>query len=334
MHLPELVVFGCLTIDNVLRADGEVLPPNYGGNGVYASLGANVWCDKVGLVARRGEGYSGERLAELAALGINVAGVTDAGGRHELNIAFAYRNDGSRTRTLSAQTLAAIPPAERHRFWDVSTRANGHEILGVFAPRIEDMPQQWWSSAKIVHCTSLPAQKTRAIAMAVRARAGHSLKILVDSLWDDNVRSRARNALPIVSLIDMILPSEQDLRNAEPRLTPHDTAAWLSAEARRVVVTKRGENGCRIHDPDRGQPVEIPALRVDAVDPTGAGDAFCGGFMAGLHATGDAVTAALYGTVSASFCVEANGADGLANVSRSEALGRLDWLQKRVGLHA
>lgn len=332
MRNPELVVFGCLTIDNVVRADCEVLPPSYGGNGVYASLGANVWCDRVGLVARRGDEYPTGQLELLSALGIDVAGVTDIGGRHELNIAFAYRTDGSRTRAFSTDMIAAIPPAERHRFWDVSNHPRGHEILCAFAPRVEDMPPQWWRSASIVHCTSLPSEKTRGIAMALRAGAGFALRIHVDSLWDDNVGSRAPDALPIIDLVDTILPSEQDLLNAEPGSTPHDTAVRLHAEGRRAVVLKRGGEGCRIYEPGSAKPFDIPVFPVEAVDPTGAGDAFCGGFMAGFHETGDTLTAALYGTVSASLCVEGNGIDGLANVTRAEALRRLHWLRNHTGL--
>jgi sugar/nucleoside kinase (ribokinase family) len=332
MKTPELVVFGCLTIDNVVRADGEVLPPSCGGNGVYCSLGSNVWCDRVGLVARRGDGYPTEHLSALAALGIDVAGVTHVGGRHELNIAFAYRDDGSRTRTFSADMMAAIPPTERHRFWDVSNHPAGHEILGAFAPRVEDMPREWWLSTAIVHCTSLPAEKTRGIATELRARAGSAIRIHVDSLWDDNVGSRAPDALPIVDLIDTILPSEQDLLNAEPASTAHETARRLLSEGRRAVVLKRGSDGCRIYEPGCAKPFDLPAFPVEAVDPTGAGDAFCGGFMAGFHETGDTRTAALYGAVSASFCVEGNGIDGLANVTRAEAQRRLDWLRNHTGI--
>ena len=44
------------------------------------------------------------------------------------------------------------------------------------------------------------------------------------------------------------------------------------------------------------------------VDPTGGGNAFCGGFCAGwMQSQGDIVTAALYGNVAASFVIEQFG---------------------------
>ena len=41
--------------------------------------------------------------------------------------------------------------------------------------------------------------------------------------------------------------------------------------------------------------VDIPVFPTNVKDPTGAGDAFCGGFQVGLFETGDPVQAALYG---------------------------------------
>ncbi len=326
MMTPSLVVFGCLTIDNVVSADGEVHPPYYGGNGLYSSLGANVWSERVGLVARRGAEYASTRIDDLKAAGVNVAGVMETGGSHELNIAFAYRGDGTRTREFSEEMLARIPPEERHRFWDISTQPDGHEVLKRFAPRVEDMPNDWWDSLSAVHCPSLPAIKTREIAARLRVRAGERLHIQVDSLWDDNVGSRARDAGPVFNLIDVLLPSTQDLLNADTTASPRDTARSMLRDGAKTIVVKCGAAGSEIFETGAPGPVCVPAFPVDAIDPTGAGDAFCGGFLAGYHLTGDVRLAALHGTVSASLCVEAEGADGLLDASRSEAQRRLDWL--------
>ena len=52
---------------------------------------------------------------------------------------------------------------------------------------------------------------------------------------------------------------------------------------------------------------EIPAYPCRLVDPTGAGDAFCGGFLAGFQKTNDPLLAALHGGVSASLKIEGSG---------------------------
>jgi len=62
---------------------------------------------------------------------------------------------------------------------------------------------------------------------------------------------------------------------------------------------------------------------VSAVDPTGAGDAFCGGFLAGLMMLRDIAAAACLGTISASFAVESFGPFHLLGIPRPVARARL-----------
>ena len=64
------------------------------------------------------------------------------------------------------------------------------------------------------------------------------------------------------------------------------------------------------------------------MDLTGAGDAFCGGFLAGMALGDDPVTAAMYGTVSASFAIEGPGISRLLAATPAEASQRLTRLRR------
>ncbi len=64
-------------------------------------------------------------------------------------------------------------------------------------------------------------------------------------------------------------------------------------------------------------------LDVAVVDPTGAGDAYCGGFAVGLWETGHAETAARMGTVASSCVIEGFGADFALSRTRAELEERL-----------
>jgi sugar/nucleoside kinase (ribokinase family) len=89
-----------------------------------------------------------------------------------------------------------------------------------------------------------------------------------------------------------------------------------------VVVIRAGEHGCLVKS--RDQPVVASAAAVSApatwippyynatdrekiVDTTGAGNAFMGGFAYGYHETRNPMSAAVYGTVAASFALEQVG---------------------------
>ena len=82
----------------------------------------------------------------------------------------------------------------------------------------------------------------------------------------------------------------------------------------------------------------LPAYPVtDVVDPTGAGDSFAGGFMGYLaeqgSATPDALRAAmLYGTVTASFCVQGFSIEDLGGRDRESLEERASDLKSIVTL--
>src|SRR5690606_20283993 len=74
-----------------------------------------------------------------------------------------------------------------------------------------------------------------------------------------------------------------------------------------VVIVTLGKRGCLVSQ-DSGCTF-IPAHKVKAVDTTGAGDAFVGGFAAGLvKFKGDLVAAAHFGTTVAALSVTCHGA--------------------------
>ena len=84
--------------------------------------------------------------------------------------------------------------------------------------------------------------------------------------------------------VDVLVPNVPELGALTggdvPRTLDDITArARTLADGRAVVVTM-GESGALVVDGDRA--THVPAPRVDAVDTTGAGDAFCGSLAAGL----------------------------------------------------
>jgi ribokinase len=74
----------------------------------------------------------------------------------------------------------------------------------------------------------------------------------------------------------------------------------------------------------------VPAYPAKVRDVTGAGDAYCGGFLTGLAETEDPVEAALRGAVSASLVVEGVGALYALDSAAGLAQARLDSLRSSI----
>lgn len=102
-----------------------------------------------------------------------------------------------------------------------------------------------------------------------------------------------------------------------------------------AVVIKRGADGAVLWTRDLHQ--RVPAVRVDVVDPTGAGDALAGGMLGRLAeagrpsesvmsgAAGDLLLDALeWGMVAASFAIAAPGLNGIGRASHEDMQERLD----------
>ena len=75
----------------------------------------------------------------------------------------------------------------------------------------------------------------------------------------------------------------------------------------RTLALRMGPQGSLVYSVKTGHVQHIPAVPTQVVDPVGAGNAFCGGFLVGWQETGDALTAGRWGSVAASFLVEQVG---------------------------
>ena len=316
MIAPDLMICGSLTLDNVVTADGRPLPQTCGGNVVYAALGARLWGARVGLVSRAGSDFSPAFLDGLAALDLDLGGIVRIDAPHGMNVAFAYRQDGSRVRAFPPELMARLPA----RFIDYTTLGTAHRFSTWldFAPDAADIPAAWCTGVGFIHCAAMPVQRHLSLAARLRA-ARPDQHIQVDSPWYDERTPQQDFHSALLHDIDLLLPSEADLSVWRPGGDPIAVAAGLAAAAQRRVVVKRGEAGCVLLDPHGRVAIAVPACKVRAVDPTGAGDAFGGGVLAGLYRFGDLARALVCGTVSASFAVEGEGISRLETADAEEA---------------
>ncbi|PRY14601.1 carbohydrate kinase family protein [Kineococcus rhizosphaerae] len=143
--------------------------------------------------------------------------------------------------------------------------------------------------------------------------------------WDPAVLDRLAG-------VDAFVPNEDEAR-AYTR-TP-DAVHALDALARRtgVVVVTRGADGAVALDAGTGERCDVPAPRVRAVDPTGAGDCFVAAFCAGRTAGWSLRTAVSFAVLAASVSVQRLGGASAAP-SRAELLTALAWHREHDSLPA
>jgi sugar/nucleoside kinase (ribokinase family) len=107
----------------------------------------------------------------------------------------------------------------------------------------------------------------------------------------------------------------------------HRAGRWILKHGPSRVVIKQGEHGALLIE--RSRTFYVPAYPLENVfDPTGAGDAFAGGFMAYLARRGtvsddDIRRAMVVGATMGSYAVEQFGIRGFDEVTLRDVNGRI-----------
>jgi sugar/nucleoside kinase (ribokinase family) len=134
--------------------------------------------------------------------------------------------------------------------------------------------------------------------------------------WIDGKNAELRETLKQIDVL-IVNDSEARLLSREPSLIK--AARAIRAMGPRIVIIKKGEHGALLLTEQ--MVFSAPAYPMENIfDPTGAGDAFAGGFVGWLERTGDISEenlkrAVIYGSTLASFCVEKFSVDGLADLT-------------------
>lgn len=326
---PTLVTVGGLTVDNVIAADGTVALAEAGGNGAYSAVGALMWCARVGLVSHAVASYPRAVIARLQAGGVDLGGVLwsptrlaacnwfiyDAAGRREEGLTSppeALAEAGFPTDRLSPGQVEAFRAHLARR--EAPDEISYSQFRNTHPLRAAQVPASWHGARGVHLAPSQPGVMQEMLDLF----APHGAVVTADPGWQLAARPLDEIA-PLLARLDAFLPSEVELRALVPGAGLADALAAVAARGRGTVAVKLGGEGVLVWNRATGEPVAVPALRVEARDPTGAGDSFCGGFLAGLVETGDPVQAARFGAISASRVVCHFGADGALPADRATA---------------
>ena len=296
-----IVVLSSVIIDEITLPDGRRRADVLGGAGTHSAIGASAWWPSVAIVAGVGRDLNGLTRRQMTGLGIRTEGLLI---RDEQTIRnrLVYRNDGERTET---------PVLGVEHFQKMQTGPDDvpHALLPAVGTYFFcDLRGDFWAAFH-------------------RRR-----RLLGTTLWELHGGAANASATPLVtqrlSAVDIFSLNLVEARALLGIEEPHAIVSRLLTFGAGIVVLRMGAFGALIGTSRHRLRTYPPACHV--VDVTGAGNAFCGAFLAAWCKSGDLQWTARAATAAATQCVARYGPpqridhqalDALATATKVEDAG-------------
>lgn len=289
----SLLVVGSVALDSVEtpfgRADDVI-----GGSATFFSAAASLF-GPVQVVGVVGDDYPHRDLDFLVARDVDFAGLQRASGE-------SFRWSG------------------RYSF-DLGTRETLETKLGVFADFDPAIPDEFRDAEWVFLGNIDPA-----LQLSVLEQIRNPGFVACDTMnfWIEGQRDAL---VALIGRVDLLLVNDSEARELSGDFNLSRAARWICERGPRYVVIKKGEHGAVLFTPDStffapGFPLE------EVFDPTGAGDAFAGGFMGYLAQAGECDDhhlrrAMVYGSAMGSFAVEQFSVDRFRTLTAPEIEDRV-----------
>ncbi len=208
---------------------------------------------------------------------------------------------------------------------DFRTRETTETRLGVFADFDPVIPRDWRAS-ELVFLGNIDPELQLGVLDQVDAPG----LVAADTMnyWIERDRAALHRVL---TRLDVLLVNDEEARQLAREGDLERAARWIRQRGPGIVVVKRGEEGADVFADDWtfSCPASPPAR---ITDPTGAGDAFAGGFLGYLDRTGSRDSGVLrravaYGAATGSCAVEDFSVDRFRDLSLAELEDRVAGLE-------
>ena len=289
--VPVLAV-GSVALDCVETPDAAV-DGVIGGSAVFFCAAASLLGD-VRVVGVVGDDYPLDQLRFLEARGTDFEGLVQLPGE---SFFWAGRyHDGFQTRETTDTRLG---------------------VFGSFDPRVPAA----WSDSRFVFLGNIDP----ALQLGVLDQVCSPALVAADTMnfWIERAGDPLRQVL---ARLDVLFVNDEEAMQLAGLDDLDRAARWIRERGPDLVIVKLGEDGAVVFG--RGWTLSCPGYPVARViDPTGAGDAFAGGFMGYVARAGswdrhDLAGAVAHGAAMGSFAVEAFSIDRFRNLSMEDVDGR------------
>jgi sugar/nucleoside kinase (ribokinase family) len=292
-----ILAVGSVALDDVETPFGRVQGA-LGGSAVHFAAAASVFAP-VQVVGVVGSDYPLDRLDFLRARGVDLGGLEVTPGE-SFHWAGRYTHDLATAHTLETR-LGVF--ADFHPRIPEAFRSTEIVFLGNIDPRLQLEVLEQVEAPRLVACDTM-------------------------NYWIEKSRPAL---LEVLARVDVLLVNEAEVRQLAGDPNLYRAARWVREQGPGRLVVKKGEHGAILFDGDDifflpGYPLE------NVFDPTGAGDAFAGGFLGYLDGAGTPTprafrNALVHGSVLGSFAVEEFSVGRLARVDRREIAERVRALR-------
>ena len=237
------------------------------------------------------------------------------------------RTAESISRAWSTQTGRHSDGVGRYRH-DLNSAETLETHLGVFSHFSPKIPAQF-RNAPFVFLGNIDPRLQLDVLQQVEKP-----KLVACDTMNFWIQSRRSDILALLEHVDLVTLNDAEARQLTEKANLVQAAQWIMARGPRHVIIKKGEHGAFMFT--EKSIFFAPAFPLESVfDPTGAGDAFAGGFIGYLARTGDLSEAnmrraVIYGSVMGSFAVEKFSIERLMTVTRPEIDARIRELKQLV----
>jgi len=291
----SVLVVGSIALDTV-KTPVEEHTDLLGGSASYAALGASFF-SPVRLVGVVGDDFPSSEFDFWKAHNIDADGVEQAPGK-------TFRWSGEYA-------------------WDLNTRETRSVALNVFENFQPTLPESYRGTDFVLLANIAPQLQSHVLDQMTRPRF-----VVVDTmdLWIETARPALDALLPRV---DLLILNDSEARQVTKETSLIKAGRAIRKMGPRHVAIKKGEHGALLFGEDEFFSCGAYPLE-DIHDPTGAGDTFAGGmagYLAGTVKTvhfSDLRKAMIYGSVLASFAVEAFSLERLRTLSMDEIQQRYE----------
>jgi len=298
----SLLVCGTLAFDSI-ETPYETRADMLGGSATYFAHAARYFAG-VQLVGVVGNDFPDDAVEDFKSRGIATGGLEVAEGS-TFRWAGRYEADWNTRTTLDTQ-------------------------LNVFAEFDPKVPEESRGCEYVFLANAEPALQLKTLDQMEAPRF-----VVADTmnLWIENTRA---DLDALLKRVDGVVINDEEAFLLTGKRNLFQAAQEILDMGPRYLILKKGEHGAFLFG--EGVRFALPAYPVaEVVDPTGAGDSFAGGFMGYLGSVANTEPATLrramlYGTATASFCVEGFSVETLAHQSRARVESRFNELQELVSM--